>query len=121
MISAVLLHTSGLAVSASSTCETYQAPKLAGQFGCSENASGATIHDTCGSAPLFTSAARMSNSPPVLSMFVPVLALSKSGVPGVAVRYWLKYSSELSPKLPMYASEVNPHTPAASRPLPMSW
>src|SRR6266481_2301859 len=45
----VLLQTSGFAVSASSICETYHAPKFGGQFPCSVYASGATIHDTCGS------------------------------------------------------------------------
>jgi len=57
---------------------------LAGQFGCSQNASGATTQETCGSAPFATSAARMSKKVPPLATFVPVLAFSYSGEPGAA-------------------------------------
>jgi hypothetical protein len=72
---------------------------LAGQFGCSLYASGATIHETAGSVPLATSAFSRSNSPCFGSpaMFVPVRALSYSGEPGRALRYGSKYSKELSP------------------------
>jgi hypothetical protein len=70
---------------------------LAGQFGCSVNASGATIQETFGRLPDSTSDLRTwKKSSPFLA-FVPVRALSYRGLPGTAVRYWLKYSNELSP------------------------
>src|ERR1700756_127224 len=99
MNSAVWLHRSSLEVRISNTREVYQAPKLGAQFGCSLKASGATIHDTCGSVPLATSAARMSKKVCVGSpaTLVPVRAPSYSGEPGSAFWYWWKYSSELSP------------------------
>jgi hypothetical protein len=85
----------------SMTCETYQAPKSGAQFGCSVYASGATIHDTCGRRPCSTSERKsvssFSGSRFCVTMFVPVFALSASGVPGCAFWYWWKYSRALSP------------------------
>jgi len=49
---------------------------LAGQFGCSVKASGATIQEICGSVPAATSALRMSKNPPPLLTSVPVRAFS---------------------------------------------
>ncbi len=60
MKNAVFAHTAGFAVSASRTCEMYQAPKLTGQFGCSLKASGAAIQETWGSVPFTTSARSLS-------------------------------------------------------------
>ncbi|MCY1233817.1 hypothetical protein D9M72_463740 [compost metagenome] len=64
-MSTVLLHTSGEAVSASSTSCVYQAPSagLDGP-GCSEYWAGATIHDTFGSVLLRMCCLKVSRKPP---------------------------------------------------------
>ncbi len=94
MKSAILLHTSGFDARMLITCDVYQVPKSGSQFGCSVYASGATIHDTCGSFPFFTSSRNWSISRsglrPSASMFVPTFARSASGLPGSAFWYWWK-------------------------------
>ena len=91
--SAVLLQTSGLAVSASSTQEVYSAPQIGLDGpGCSEYLAGATIQDTCGR--LLASTSRFS-----ASSFQVLRPLTISGESGAAARYWRKPISGLSEKL----------------------
>ncbi len=67
-----------------------------------------------------TSAARsvssFSGSRPSSAIDVPVRDFWYMSESGAALRYLLKYSSELSPSLPMYGSWVQPHDPEALPP-----
>src|ERR1700740_2090127 len=61
----VLLHTSGSAVSASSTCCVYQPPCTGVDGpGCSQYWRGDTIHDTCGRRPASTSSFKPCSDTP---------------------------------------------------------
>src|SRR5262245_10872938 len=95
--STVVRHTSGSAMSASTTCCVYQAPWIGLDGpGCSEYAAGATTHDTCGSAPARTSA-RSPSSVALVSVVESPFCTSGEGAPlKNASRYRRKPASELS-------------------------